>query len=150
LEESLSRRLEFSESRLYFLPEKSSTFEFLRNYSSYRMLLVSRLMHSMPPGLDICGGLLRPSAGLQRVTDAIFDFADLNIVVPALVQFIAVFCQQGCEPVLHFLQQLLVFLVHVEHEVLEGGADLLFLTGALDADLLQALPQDFLLALLLD
>jgi hypothetical protein len=27
---------------------------------------------------------------------------------------------------------------------------LLFLTGALDADLLQALPQDFLLALLLD
>lgn len=94
--------------------------------------------------------LLRSSAGLQCVTDAIFDFADLDIVVPALVQFIAVFSHQGCEPIFYFLQQFLVFFVHVEHEILKRGSNLLFLTRALDADLVQALPQNFLFALLLN
>lgn len=51
LEDSLSLRLEFSESRLSFLLEKSRTLELFRNYSSYCILLVNLLMYSIPEGL---------------------------------------------------------------------------------------------------
>jgi hypothetical protein len=48
-EDSLSLRLEFSESKLYFLLEKSRTLQLFKNSSSYFILLVNLLIKSIPP-----------------------------------------------------------------------------------------------------
>jgi len=71
------------------------------------------------------------------------------MVVSAVIQPIAVFSDQWREPIFHIFQQFLVFLVDVEHEILERGTDLLFLTRAFNTDLMQAFPPNFLFALLL-
>lgn len=82
--------------------------------------------------------------------EVVFDFAVLDVVVPAFVEFVEVVSGGGGVFVFDFLEELLVLFVDAEDEGFEGTFYSFLLPTPLQVDLVHTLLVDLLLALFLN